>query len=131
MNHAKRRRSLEPVPVSRLGNPLHIILNEGVISRISVHHAVHPDARRVQHRVLGRQRLLNLIDQEHISVVVLLQEHQRKVVPHTALQNLDHALLTLGLVLLQGFRRLDELDHGLCEDLLLFVDEVERDLVCF
>lgn len=49
MDHTQACSGRESVPVGCLGDPRHIVLNEGVVRRVSIHHTVHPNGRRVQH----------------------------------------------------------------------------------
>lgn len=87
MNHAEGGSGLEPVPVSRLRDPSHVILTETVVGGVSVHHTVHPDDGRVEHGVLGGHGFFDFVNKQHISVVVLFQKLKGQTLFNLAAQD--------------------------------------------
>ena len=74
VDHSEGGYDHEAIPVGGRFSPAEIIAQEGVIGRIGVHYGIHPDRSRVEHGLLVANAVLDLIDQKHVSVVVLLQE---------------------------------------------------------
>lgn len=126
MNHAKSRSGLEPVPISRLRDPSHIVFDKWVIGGVSIHYAVHPDGCWVQHWILGWNGVLDFIDEEHVCVVVLFQKLEAQPFLDLTLQNWQEHVLAVSR---QVFRGLYLLDNCLREYLLLFINKVKSDLV--
>ena len=87
MDHAEGRGRAEPVPVSCAGRPGEVVPQEGIICRKGVHRRVAPDCRGVHHRVAVSCALFYLLDEKHVSVVVLLQKLEVEALADVPIQN--------------------------------------------
>ena len=103
-----------------------MVLAEAVVGGIGIHHSVHPDHSRVQHRILSGDRVLHLVDKQHVSVIVLLEELEGQ--PLLDLSTKDRQEHSLPLFV-DGQAGLNDSDDCTAKTLLLLVDEVESDLV--
>lgn len=103
-----------------------MILAEAVVGGVGIHHSVHPDHSRVQHRILSGHRVLHLVDQQHVSVVVLFKELEGQ--PLLDLSTKDRQEHSLPLFV-DGQAGLNDCDDCTAKTLLLLVDEVKSDLV--
>lgn len=99
VDHAQTGRGREPVPVGSLRNPGNVILDERVIRGVGIHHTIHPDGSRVQHRILLGNTVLNFGDQQHVGVIVLLQELKGQTFFDLPAQDRQNHILSLFLVL--------------------------------
>ena len=72
MDHSKGGNDHEAIPVGGRFSPAQVITQEGIIGRIGVHHGIHPYRGRVEHRLLVANAILDLVDQQHVSMVILL-----------------------------------------------------------
>ena len=85
MDHSEGGNDHEAIPVGGRFSPAEIVTQESIIGRIGVHYGIHPDSGRVEHRLLVANAILDLIDQKHISMVVLFQELKVKALINAAL----------------------------------------------
>ena len=128
MDHSKGGNDHEAIPVGGRFSPAQVITQEGVIGRIGVHNSVHPNGSRVKHRLLVANAILDLVDQQHVSMVILLEELKVKALINAALQDSEN-LFKLGLILLQECLSRDLCHHCSCKSLTFLLYNIKGDLV--
>jgi len=90
VNHAETCRGRETVPVGGLTGPLQVVSEEGVVSSVRVHDSILPNCGGMEHRrasPTGSDGVFGVVDQDHVSVVVLFKELQIQSGDNLAVQN--------------------------------------------
>ena len=120
MDHTQSGCCVETIPVCSLGCPRQIVSQECIISCVCVHYPISPECGAMQHRALLRYLLFDLLYNQHITVIVLLEELKIQAVAH--LTSEDALELFKALCLLRvTVNCLEVLHNFLCETLTLVV----------
>jgi hypothetical protein len=98
VDHSKGCSSIEAIPVSGLSSPRKVVSQEGVISCISIHDTICPEGSTMQNRTLLRDLFLNLLQNKHVAMIVLLQELEVETVADFTGENAHQLLETFGLL---------------------------------
>ena len=128
MDHAKRGGDHKAIPISGSACPADIVSEERVICGVRVHYSVAPDGRCMKHGVLVANGVLDLVDQEHVRVVVLLQELEVKSFVSLTLEDFHESAQPIFLATLFSPGSEHLLDPGRV-GLTLLLDDVERNLI--
>lgn len=83
----------------------------------------------MEHRVLLGNAVLNLADQQHISVIVLFQKLKGQTLLDLTAEDRQNHILSFLLVLVKSFGGLNLVNDSCRVHLLLLVNKIERDLV--
>ena len=82
----------------------------------------------MEDRLLVANAILDLVDQEHVSMVILLQELKVKALINAALEDSEN-LFKLGLILLQECLGRDLCHYCLSESLTFLLYDIKGNLV--
>lgn len=88
VDHSQSCSGVESIPVCGKSCPADVVSEEGVVGGVGIHDAVGPDAGPMGDRVALTDFLLDSAENEHVSVVVFLQELLVVSVPYFSRQDL-------------------------------------------